>query len=136
MNIINKMKSLIVILLSFMVVIACSNNKANRTEETNIPETSDVKRQGIIVDKQIVNTQSYRVLMVTGITTDELNNQSIEEILNKAMQEMNVAWYVVDQETYGKLKPRQKVEITSGNKQKDSNPPIRDAKRVEIKATY
>lgn len=120
-------------LLSFIVVIACSNTETNRIGETHIPESSNVKQQGIIVDKKIVNTQSYRVLLVSGVTTDELNNQSTQEIVNKAMKEMNAAWYVVDQETYDKLKPKQKVEITAGTNQKDSNPPIREAMRVEIK---
>ena len=101
-------------------------------EVEQAPENVIINEQGLIVDKKIVNNQSYRFLVITNISEDELIKHSVEELVGEAKKEMSAAWYMVDEGTYDKLKLGQKVEVVSGNEQMESNPPIRSAKEVKI----
>ncbi|WP_054023682.1 hypothetical protein [Bacillus sp. FJAT-28004] len=89
--------------------------------------------QGLVMDKKIIaQNESYRALVATNWSEQEKNRYTMDEWIDKAVNNRELAWYEMDKEVYSKLHIGQPIAVRAANIQLDSFPPIRFAITVQI----
>ncbi|WP_138755451.1 hypothetical protein [Paenibacillus sinopodophylli] len=86
---------------------------------------SPAATQGLIMDKRIVDTDSYRFLVADGKTSSILDPSTLDRIMTDAQKDHKLAWYTIDKELYTQAHIGQQVEQIAASMQLDSLPPIR-----------
>ncbi|WP_202080345.1 DUF3221 domain-containing protein [Caldalkalibacillus salinus] len=105
------------------------DNQSSKT--STVDEIKDMDYQGTVISKK-VSDDGQRILVADNIAPDDLKKYSAKELASKALSEdVDIAWYTIDPNTYSKLEIGQKVGIDlASNRQLDSRPPIRGAEKV------
>lgn len=81
--------------------------------------------QGLVMDKKIMGqNESHRVLVATN-WTEEDKKYTMDDLMAKALQTRELAWYTVDEAVYTKLLVGQPIAIRAASEQLESYPPIR-----------
>ncbi|WP_163103517.1 DUF3221 domain-containing protein [Peribacillus alkalitolerans] len=111
------MKVLLIIIFSSLIFVAgCSNPVF----------------EGMVTDKRIVD-EKYEILVIQGITSTDIQNLSLTELIDLGMREKKKAiYFTVDKANYEKLSVGTYVQVTHKKEVMTSYPAQTGATKISI----